>query len=174
MAVELGHKALAEAHDLGVGLALGVEVAAALAAAHGEGGQGVFQHLLKAQELHDGEVDGGVEAQAALVGADGGVILHAEAAVDTGLALIVHPGDAELEHALGLDKALEKAGGLPLGVLVDDELQGFKDLAHGLQELGLACVAALNVGVYAVQILAFKHVYVASLHSDAEIILQKA
>ena len=157
MAVELGHKALAEAHDLGVGLALGVEVAAALAAAHGEGGQGVFQHLLKAQELHDGEVDGGVEAQAALVGADGGVILHAEAAVDAGLALVVDPGDAELEHALRLDKALQQAGGLPLGVLVDHELERLKDLAHGLEELGLPGVAALDLGIYTVEIFAFKH-----------------
>ena len=98
-----------------------------------------------------------MEAKAALVGADRGVILHAEAAVDTGLALIVHPGDAELEHALGLDKALEKTGSLPLGVLVDDELQGFKDLAHGLQELGLACVAAFDLGINAVEIFRFEH-----------------
>jgi hypothetical protein len=36
VAIQLGHKALAETHDLGVGLALGVEVGAALAAAHGQ------------------------------------------------------------------------------------------------------------------------------------------
>ena len=116
-----------------------------------------FQHLLKAQELHDGEVDGGVEAQAALVGADGGVILHAEAAVDAGLALVVDPGNAELENALRLDKALKQAGGLPLGVLVDHELERLKNLAHGLEELRLPGVAALYLGIYTIEIFAFEH-----------------
>ena len=39
VAVELGHKALAETHDLSVGLAFRVKIGAALAAAHGERGQ---------------------------------------------------------------------------------------------------------------------------------------
>jgi hypothetical protein len=68
VAEELGHEALAEAHDLGVGLALGIEVGAALAAAHGQGGQGILEDLLEAEELEHAEVDGGVEAEAALVG----------------------------------------------------------------------------------------------------------
>ena len=55
--VQLGHEALAEGHDLPVALALGVEVAAALAAADGQAGQAVLEHLLKAQELEDGQVD---------------------------------------------------------------------------------------------------------------------
>jgi hypothetical protein len=50
---ELGHEALAEAHDLGVGLALGVEVRAALAAADGQRGEGVLEDLLEAEELDD-------------------------------------------------------------------------------------------------------------------------
>ena len=58
---ELGHEALAEAHDLRVGLALGVEVAAALAAADGQAGQAVLEDLLKAQKLDDALVHGGVE-----------------------------------------------------------------------------------------------------------------
>ena len=44
--------------------------------------------LLKAQELQDALVDRGVEAQAALVGADGAVELDAVAAVHLDLALI--------------------------------------------------------------------------------------
>ncbi len=87
VAEELGHEALAEAHDLGVGLALGVEVGAAFAAAHGQGGEGVLEHLLEGQELEDAQVDGGVEAQAALVRADGRVHLDAEAPVHLDLAL---------------------------------------------------------------------------------------
>ena len=65
MAVELVHEALAEAHDLAVGLALRVEVGAALAAAHGQGRQAVLQGLLKAEEFYNRGSDGGVEAQAA-------------------------------------------------------------------------------------------------------------
>lgn len=50
-------------------------------AAHGEGGEAVLEDLLEAQELDDGEGDGGVEAQASLVRPDGLVELHAVAAV---------------------------------------------------------------------------------------------
>src|SRR5690606_19469095 len=41
VARQLGHEGLAEAHHFSVALALGVEVRAALAAAHGQGGQRV-------------------------------------------------------------------------------------------------------------------------------------
>jgi hypothetical protein len=98
-----------------------------------------------------------MEAQAALVGANGRIILHAKAAVDADVSGVVHPGDAELDHALRLDKALKEPGLLPLGVLVDHKLQRLKDLAHGLEKLGLSGVAALYVGIYAVEIFAFKH-----------------
>jgi hypothetical protein len=64
-----------------VGLALGVEVATALAAAHGERREAVLEGLLEAEELQDAQVHGRVEAEAALVGADGAVELDAEAAV---------------------------------------------------------------------------------------------
>ena len=65
---QLGHEGLAEAHDLHVGLTLGVEVGATLAAAHGQGGEGILKDLLKAQELDDGEVYVVAEPKAALVG----------------------------------------------------------------------------------------------------------
>ena len=48
---ELGHEGLAEAHDLVVRLALGVEVAAALAAAHRQRGQAVLENLRARQTL---------------------------------------------------------------------------------------------------------------------------
>ena len=98
-----------------------------------------------------------MEAQAALVGADGAVVLHAVAAVDVHNALVVHPGDAELDHALRLDEALEQGGLLPLGVLVHDQLQGLKDLAHGLQELRLVSVALFHFGIDLFQIFIGKH-----------------
>src|SRR6185503_6150532 len=76
---QLGHERLAEAHHLAVGLALGVEVAAALAAAHGQRRQAVLEHLLEGEELQDAEVDAGVEAQPALVRTEGAAHLDAEA-----------------------------------------------------------------------------------------------
>ena len=94
--VQLDHEALAEAHDLRVGFALGVKVAAALCAANRKTGQAVFEDLFKAEEFDDALVDRGVKAQAALVGADGVIELDAEATVDMQPALIVRPGNRNL------------------------------------------------------------------------------
>jgi uncharacterized protein with PIN domain len=52
-------KRLAEAHDLAVGAALGIEVRAALAAADRHAGERVLEDLLEAEELDDAEIDGG-------------------------------------------------------------------------------------------------------------------
>ena len=142
---KLGHEALAEAHDLCVGLALGVKVGAALAAAHGQRGQAVLENLLEAEELEHAEVDRLVEAQAALVGAKRAVELNAETAVDVHLALVVCPGDAEHDDALGLDDALEELCLLILGVCLDDGLEGLENLGHGLDELRLVGVFLLNL-----------------------------
>jgi len=45
-------------------------------------GQGILEDLLEAQELQDGQVDAGVQTEAALVGTEGGVELDAVATVD--------------------------------------------------------------------------------------------
>ena len=60
----------------------------------------VLEHLLEGQELEDAEVDGGVEAQPALVRADGAVHLNPVAPVDLHLAGVVHPGDPEHDDPL--------------------------------------------------------------------------
>ena len=132
VAGKLGHKALAEPHDLGVGFALGVKVAAAFAAAHRQAGQAVFKGLLEGKKLDDRQVDARVQAKAALVRADGGVKLHAPAAVDMGFALVILPGDAELHSALRLHQALQQSGGLILGMAADDRLQGAQHLVDGV------------------------------------------
>src|SRR5208337_2569362 len=108
VALQFGHEALAETHHFVVTLALGIEIAAALAAAHGQRGERVLEHLFKRQELQDAKVDRGMEAQPALVGADGAVHLDAETAVDLNVALIVEPGNAEHEDALWLDNPLQQ------------------------------------------------------------------
>jgi len=116
--VQLAHETVAEAADLAVGLALGVEVGATLATAHVEAGQGVLEDLLEAQELEHGEVDGGVQSEAALVGAERGVELHAEGIVDLDLALVVLPHYAELDDALGDGDDFE--GIAVFGVLLEE------------------------------------------------------
>src|SRR5208283_1847267 len=70
VATELGHEALAEFHDFHVALAVGIEIRAAPAPAHGKGGERVLENLLEGEEFEQAEVDSGVEAQPSLIGAD--------------------------------------------------------------------------------------------------------
>ena len=157
VAVQLGHKALAEAHHFHVALAVGVKVRAALAAAHGQGGQAVLEGLLEAQELQDALIDRGMEAQAALVGADGAVELHAVAAVHLHLTGIVHPRHTEGDDALRLHQALDQTGLLVLGVLFHNGLDALQHLAHSLQKLGLVGVALFQTLVNALQVFIRQH-----------------
>ena len=157
MAVQLGHEALAEAHHFHVALAVGIKVGAALAAAHGQGGQAVFEGLLKAEELQDALIDRGMEAQAALVGADGAVELHTVAAVHLNLALIVNPGHTEGDDALRLDQTLNQSGLLVLRVLLHNGLDALQNLAHSLQELRLVGIALFQTFVNALQVFICQH-----------------
>ena len=157
VAVQLGHKALAEAHDFHVALAVGVKVRAALAAAHGQGGEAVLEGLLKAQELQDALVDRGMEAQAALVGADGAVELHAVATVHLDLALIIDPGHTEGDDALGLHQTLDEGGLLVLGVLFHHGLDALQHLTHSLQEFRLVGIALCQAVVHALQVFIRQH-----------------
>jgi hypothetical protein len=81
--------------------------------------------LLVAQELEDGQVDGRVEAETALVRTEGRIELHAVTLVDLALAFVVLPDHAELDDALGdgndfesfpvFGVLLEEGGGLEGG-----------------------------------------------------------
>src|SRR5699024_6135647 len=141
VAVQLGHEGLAEAHDLAVAAAVRVEVRTALAAADGQAGEGVLEDLLEAEELHDAEVHRGVEAQPALVGAEGGVVLDPETTVDLHGSLVIHPRDAEDDLALRLAEPHEDAVVLVLGMARLDDLQGLEHLPDSLVEHGLPGVA---------------------------------
>ena len=147
MPLELRHEALAKAHDLLIALALGVEITDALGPAHGQGGEAVFQNLLEAQELQDGEVHRGVEPEPALVGADGGVELDPVAPVHVDLTPVVHPGHPEGDDPLGLHKGLHDPLLLILGMPVDDLVQALQKLQHRLVELLLVRVPGDHLGV---------------------------
>ncbi|BDC26056.1 hypothetical protein NB2BOR_A03470 [Bordetella parapertussis] len=156
VAVQFQHQRLAETHHLGVRFALGVEVGAALAAAHGQGGQRVLQGLFESQELQHRQIDRRVEAHAALEGADGRAVLDAEGAVDLGLALVIGPADAELDHAFGLDQAFQQGVLGVMRVLLDEGPEAQHDLLDCLHEFGLLRIARGNPAQEAVQTLQFQ------------------
>src|SRR5699024_12666070 len=94
--------------------------------------------LLETQELHDAEVDRGMEAQAALVGTQRRVVLHAEGAVDADRALVIDPGHPEDDLTLRLAQTHQDPG-LVVPVLMHlKHFERISALAHGLVDLGLA------------------------------------
>ncbi len=146
VAIELQHEGLAEAHHFSFALALGIEVAAPLAAPHGQGGEGVLEGLLEGEEFQHREIHRGVEAHAALEGADGGAVLHPVAAIHLHLALVIHPAHPKLHQALGFHQSLQQAVLQVAGVALHIGPDGGDHLAHGLDELGLVRVAAGDLG----------------------------
>lgn len=141
VAMQFGHERLAELHHLVVGLALGIEVRAALRTAHGQGREAVLEGLLEGEELQDREVHRGVEAQTALVGADGAVHLDAVAAVDLDLPLVVEPRHAEDDDAFGFGDAFQNLHLPQHGTGHDVRGQRFGHLADGLVELRFCGIA---------------------------------
>src|SRR5690606_1812258 len=133
-----------ETHDLCIGLTLGVEVRAALTAAHGQGGERVLEGLLESQELEDGQIHRGVKAHPALVRANSGAVLDAEGTIDVDLALIVDPGDAELNRAFGFNQALQKPLFGVARVAFDEWPEAAHDLVDRLHELRLVWIAGLD------------------------------
>jgi len=76
-----------------------------------------------------------MEAQSALVRADGAIELNAIAQVHLHLALVVDPRHAERDDALWLHYTLHNLGFLKLRMLVVDVLDRLQHLANGLQIL---------------------------------------
>ena len=109
VAVQLRHKRLAEAHDFHLGPALGIKVRTALATANGQAGQGIFEDLLKTEELNDAQVDRRMETQSALVGAERRIELDAKTAIDLDITIVIDPRHAEDELALRFTETLHQA-----------------------------------------------------------------
>ena len=105
VAIQLGHEALAEAHDFIHALAFGVEVGTTLAAAHWQAGERVLEGLFECQKLQHAFGDRRVEPDAALVGADGVVVLHPPAALHADVVVVILPTHPERHDAVGLGDA---------------------------------------------------------------------
>ena len=127
-----------------IALALGVEVGAALAAAHGQAGQAVLEGLFEGQELQHAFGDAGMEADAALVRADGVVVLHPPAALHADIALVVFPADAEADHPVRLGDAAQDLVLVVLFLVLDEVEDVLGDFLDRLDEFGLARIAALH------------------------------
>ena len=87
-----------------------------------------------------------MEADAALVRADGVVKLYAVAQVILYLAAVVEPGHAESDDTVGLDHTLDDLVAFKLGVTVVDVLNRHEHLMHGLQVFLLTRMLGLQVG----------------------------
>ena len=142
---EFEHESLTETHHFGVRLATGAEVRAALAAAHRQRGQRVLEGLLESEELQDAEVHTLVETDAALVRADGVVVLHTVAHIGLHVALVVGPRDAELIHAIGNAETFDEVHLIELGVFVVLFFDSAKHFFDRLMVLRLAGETALEV-----------------------------
>src|SRR5690606_10061166 len=115
-----------------------------LAAAHGQRGQGVLEDLFEGQELEHAQVDRRMEAQTALVRADGTAHLDAVAAVDVHSTGVVDPRYPEQDGALGLDHALEDASLEVFGVGFEERPEAANDLFHRLMEFRLVGITLLQ------------------------------
>lgn len=94
--------------------------------------------MLETEKLHCVEVDVFLESQTALVRSDCVVELDAEAAVYVIIAVVVHPGNAEHDLSVRLDKALQNdVFAHQLLVLFDCGSQRGEDFFDGLHKLRL-------------------------------------
>ena len=78
-----------------------------------------------------------MEAQPALVGAQRGVELHPETAVDLHPSGVVGPRHPEDDLAFRLADPFQHRGLGVLGIALHDRPEGVEDLADGLMKLGL-------------------------------------
>ena len=146
VAVQLPHHRLTETHDLVGAAAARAEVRATLGAPHRQAGEAVLEDLLEAQELQHALRDRGVEAQAALVGADDVAELHAPGPRGADAAPIVLPGHPERDDPVGFGEPFQDARLFVLGMRHDERDDALGHLPDGLMELGLARVAADETG----------------------------
>ena len=151
------HEALAETHNFHLALALGVKVGAALTAAYRQSGQRVLENLLKAEELDYAHVNRRMEAQTALIGADGAVELNAVAAVCVNLAVVISPRYAENRCSLRLNYSLKQSPVLIGFVGIYNGTDGVENLCRRLHKFRLCRIFLLNMKNYVINIAHINH-----------------
>lgn len=119
-----------------------IEITSALAAAHGEGGQCILEGLFEAEKFQDRQVDRGVEADAALVGADGRGVLDPVATIDMDVAVVVTTHDTRnmMTRSGSISRSSSPLLGI-LRVLRDVGPQAFDHFCCGLEKFRLPRVA---------------------------------
>ena len=133
-------------------LPLGLKLAPPLPPPIGRPVSAFLKVCSKARNLRIDLVDAGVEADAALIGADRIVVLDAVAALDADIVVVVLPADAEGDDPVGLGDAAQDLPAV-IFLLVGDEVENvLGDFLHRLDEFGLARIAALHALHEAVQI----------------------
>ena len=124
----------------------------------GRTGQGIFEHLLKSQELDDSQIYGRMEAQTALVGSDSAVELHSEARVDLDLSLIIHPRYPEDDLPLRIRQSFQKSIFTELLLVrFHDNAQRFQNFFYRLVKLRLRRVLFHNLSNYLIDI---RHIFI--------------
>ncbi len=86
-----------------------------------------------------------METDTTFVGANGIVVLDAVAHVGLDIAVVVHPGNAELIYAIRNAEALDQVDLVELRVLVVLLLDGAEDLFYGLMILWLIRESLLQI-----------------------------
>ena len=143
VALQFSHERLAETHDLTVAFAMGIEIAASLAAADRKAGQTVLEYLFKAEELEHAERYILMEAKASLVRSKGPVELNTVAAVDLDLSFVIDPGDTEFNDTLRLTHPLQKGGFFIFRMCFNDGSKTREHFFDSLQKFGLRSVFCL-------------------------------
>ena len=141
VAIELRHKALAEVHDLVIAASMRVKIRSALASADRQSRQRILEHLLKGKELQDVERDTRMKTQTSLIRAKRTRHLHAIAAIDLNLAIVIHPRHTERDDAVCLNHALKDLVLLVLWMLLqkgDDRCQNLGDRVFEMRLIGIA------------------------------------
>ena len=152
MAIQFSHEALAEAHDFIHALALGVEVGAALAATHRQAGERILEGLLERQELQHALGDRWVKPDAALVGADGVVVLHPPAALHANIVVVILPAHPERHNTIRLGDAAQDLGFVIFRFVAYEVENILRHVGDGLHQFSLTRIAPLHPCDEAIQI----------------------
>ena len=144
--IQLGHKALAEMHNLAVGFTLRVEIGAAFAAANRQTGQRIFESLLKAQKFQNALVNRGMKTQTTLIRPNGAVKLNTIATVYAHDTVVIQPRYTESNAALGFNHALQQSHiTVILFMHGNSRLNRIQNLLNCLAKLRLVCVFLYHV-----------------------------